>query len=259
MNWKENTIQDNYDSVAKFYGIIEEFSPLLHLYATRIRRVIELSIDLDGLKVLSVGCGPAPLATYILEKKGRYYGIDLSPKILHEARRRNGDNILSLAAGNLEKLPFKSDYFDLLLYLGSLEYINDVKVALKELSRVSRTGAIVIISMQNNLNLYRLWDRYVNPGFLFNSIRKIMKKPKVDKPIERLISLKDIGDYLYNQSIILKDTQYYNFNLFLKPLDRLFSKLSVMTSRRLEFLYHSNMGFLAADFIIIAQQEKQPN
>lgn len=255
-----NAVNKHYNSIATYYGINDKFSSILYIYTTRVKRVIELvgNLDLDGLKVLSVGCGPAPIASQILEKKGRFYGIDLSQDILHKAKKSHESETLLLSAGDMRQIPFQNESFDLLLCLGPLEYVDDVKLVFEEFSRVMKTGAIAIISMQNKFSPYRLWDRYIYSGFLFNAIRKLGHRSISNKPLENLIPINDLKQNLCRYSFAVTDLIYYNFNLMLKPFDRLFPRLSVMTSGRLEFLYHSKVGFFAADFIITAQKVKQP-
>jgi ubiquinone/menaquinone biosynthesis C-methylase UbiE len=58
---------------------------------------------------------------FILDKKGKYFGFDISQNMLHKAKTRHEFKILFyLSAGEVEYLPFQSASFDLLLCLGLL-------------------------------------------------------------------------------------------------------------------------------------------
>jgi len=256
---KHKIVKDHFDLVASFYSDTTGLSPSSHIFTTRIKRVIEMieKLDrLDELNVLSVGCGPATEADYFLERGCQYYGIDLSENMLLEARKSHKqDEAILLTQGSMTKLPFRDAFFDILLCLGSLEYLDDKKLVVSEFFRVMKNNAVIIISMQNRYSVYRLWDHYVYSGLLFNFVRKLSGRKSISKPLEKPDSLGDMKNMLLNQSFIELDHLYYNFNLWVKPFDRLFPKLSVLTSKRLEFLYRHSIGLFPADFIIEARKE----
>ena len=174
--------------------------------------------------------------------------------MLNEAKKRQKNDPLSLSQSDLLNLPFRDTTFDLLLCLGALEYVDDLDTAVEEFSRVMKDEGIIILSMQNQFSLYRLWDRYIYSGSMFNSLRNLRGRPVADKLLEKSLSLRDLRNTLVSHSFIELDYLDYNYNFWLKPLDRVFPKLSVATSERLEFLYRSGIGFLPADFLIKGQK-----
>ncbi|MGZ9164828.1 MAG: class I SAM-dependent methyltransferase, partial [Anaerolineales bacterium] len=152
-------------------------------------------------------------------------------------------------------LPFSNAAFAGALCLGVLEYVDDLDSAVEELSRVLKDDGMVIMSMQNRFSFYRFWERHIHSGFLFNTLRKFGRRPIVDKPMEKLTSLRELKDILSRHHLIVMDALYYNFNIWLKPLDRWFPNLSVRTSRKLESLHLSMLGFLlGADFLVRVQK-----
>lgn len=254
---KYKSVKDHFDLVVSFYGETCEPPPTSHIYITRIKRVIELleKLDcLDELNVLSIGCGPAMEAGYFLKSGSQYYGIDLSEDILHKAKKIHKDGAIFLTQGNMTTLPFRDATFDILICLGSLEYSDDKNMVMSECFRVMKNNAIIIISMQNRFSIYRLWDHYVYRGLLFNFIRKLSGCQILNKPLEKAESLNDLKNTLLKQSFIEVDHLYYNFNIWIEPFDRLFPKLCVATSKRLEFLYRHSIGLFPADFIIEARK-----
>lgn len=255
MTSKHEMIKNQFDSAASFYGVDNDPS-VLHIFSTRVHRISELLGDLNGLNVLDVGCGPGFMIGFILEKKGKYFGLDMSQNMLHEAKTRHeSETPFYLSAGDMEKLPFQSTYFDLSLCLGSLEYVEDLERAVAEISRVMREDSIIIMSMQNRNSIYRWWERHVFPGFLFNALRKLLWRSIVKEPIERLTTIKDLKEILSLHHFVIKDVVYYNFNLWIKPFDSWFPTFSVKTTKKMEFLFCSKVGFLlAADFLVKAQK-----
>lgn len=253
---KHELIKRQFDMAASFYGVNNTL-PVSHIFATRIQRISELLGDLNGLKILDVGCGPGFIMTLILEKNGHYFGFDLSQKMLHEAKmRHNFDTPFYLSLGEVENLPFKDNSFDLSLCLGVLEYVEDLDRTLAEISRVLREDSTIILSMQNKNSIYRWWERHVFPGFLFNALRKLLHKTSLAPPVERLVPIKKFKEILSRHNFTVKEVVYYNFNVWVKPLDRWFPGFSIRTAKKLEVLSHSMLGvFLAADFLIKTQRD----
>jgi 2-polyprenyl-3-methyl-5-hydroxy-6-metoxy-1,4-benzoquinol methylase len=249
-------IKDTFNYAESYHKLYNGVSPLSHLFNTRLARVYELLGSVDGLDVLDVGCGPGMPSIYIMKNGGRYFGIDLSMEMLKENRRTSAAyETHHLAQATVGEMPFPASTFDRALCLGVLEYVEDLELAFDDLSKKMRDNAIVILSMQNPFSIYRLWDRHIHPGFLFNMIRKARGRSVVGEPLEKLTSLKDLKVILARHNLIVKDAIYYNFNLWVKPLDSLFPLLSVSTSKRLEVLYRSMVGlFLGADFLILAEK-----
>ena len=108
-------------------GQIEKFKPLI---------------------VLEVGCGFGRNLRHIINNTSyiqEIYGIDISKKMLKEARRVKGvkpKNILHSYANNM---PFKSDKFDLTITFGLLMHIprSDIKDVINEIIRVSKNNIII--------------------------------------------------------------------------------------------------------------------
>jgi ubiquinone/menaquinone biosynthesis C-methylase UbiE len=61
------------------------------------------------------------------------------------------------AVGQLEALPYADITFDVTLAMGVLEYAN-AGAALHEISRVTRPGGLVIVTMLNPLSAYRITE-----------------------------------------------------------------------------------------------------
>lgn len=251
---RKKSIKEHYNSIAVSYNTSGEFSPISHILDTREKRVSKLLPDYNGRKILSAGCGPAPMASYITKGTGIYFGLDFSLQMLLEAQNRLKGQELRLSEGDILELPFQNESFDILLCLGALEYVNDVQKAIAEFSRVIMDDGSIILSMQNKNSLYRLWEHQVYYGQLYNSLKQHKRHPNISKPLEKLTSLNDIISMLNSSSLEVTDLIFYNFNFLPRPLDERFPKLSVSISRKFEFLYKSRLGILAADFIIKAKK-----
>ena len=65
---------------------------------------------------------------------------------LTHCRKRNPDRDLRLALGEAEALPFRDRQFDAVLSIGGFNHFNDPEAALREMLRVVRPGATIVIS-----------------------------------------------------------------------------------------------------------------
>jgi SAM-dependent methyltransferase len=111
-------VEQVFDGIARFYdGLVERFGhdpracDYGHANSQRIKfQVLAGATDYAGLSVLDVGCGFADFADYLEGRFGavRYSGIDLSPRMIAEARRRRPD--LDLRVANLAALPADRQY-----------------------------------------------------------------------------------------------------------------------------------------------------
>lgn len=88
--------------------------------------------------------------------------LDQSPAMVEHCMANVRDvGEVGASVGRLEAMPYATASFDVTLALGALEY-TDVRAAVRELSRVTRPGGLVVVTMLNPLSLYRAaeWTVY---------------------------------------------------------------------------------------------------
>jgi ubiquinone/menaquinone biosynthesis C-methylase UbiE len=114
----------------------------------------------DGLRILDFGCGPGyDLVGFATQSKpARLVGVDVSRSSLDEASRRlalHGAAVELLRHDvNAAPLPFEDGSFDLVHASGVLHHTPDARLALRELRRVAKTGAIAQIMVYNRASLW---------------------------------------------------------------------------------------------------------
>jgi len=94
--------------------------------------------------VLSVGCGPAIVESALSECGFRMTGLDIS----QEALDRAPDNIRTVAA-SAEDMPFPASSFDAVIYVASLQFIEDYGKAVKKTACVLRPNGKLIVMLLN--------------------------------------------------------------------------------------------------------------
>jgi ubiquinone/menaquinone biosynthesis C-methylase UbiE len=112
-------------------------------------RMLEESPPRPGDRLLDVGCGLghelqrlAPL----VGPEGHVAGIDISPAMVAEARRRAAvlDLPVAVAVGDAHALEFPDEHFDLCRVERVLRYLERPETAVREMARVVRRNGVVI-------------------------------------------------------------------------------------------------------------------
>jgi ubiquinone/menaquinone biosynthesis C-methylase UbiE len=98
-----------------------------------------------GLDLLDVAVGDGVYLDW-LPAEWRIVGVDISRSQLEACRRRASGRSVWLAQGEAEDLPLESQSFDAVLSIGAFNYFNDPEGALREMIRVARPGAPIIVS-----------------------------------------------------------------------------------------------------------------
>src|SRR5215207_3028473 len=98
-----------------------------------------------GRTVLDVGCGTGVFLRTAADRRATVCGIDASQALLEIARERVPD--ADLCVGDLQRLPYVDDCFDVVCGFNSFFYADDMVAALREAGRVAKPGAPVVIQV----------------------------------------------------------------------------------------------------------------
>ena len=133
----------------------------------RWRRFLVSRIDAGPRDtVLDVATGTGAVARELLARKRcTVVGLDQSPEMLAEARRRLPASV-TLLEGSAEALPFPDGAFDALTFTYLLRYVDDPAAVLRELARVVRPGGTMAgLEFAVPHGVWRpLWELYVRVG-----------------------------------------------------------------------------------------------
>ena len=110
--------------------------------------MLALAGTVDGQQVLDVGCGEGRFCRLLGERGARTTGLDPTPGLLAEARRRHTAG--SYVQGWAESLPFANASFHLVVSYLSLLDIAGFRPAIAEMARVLRTGGQLLIANMNS-------------------------------------------------------------------------------------------------------------
>lgn len=240
---RDRVIQ-HYNRLAPRYSeLYQGRTRLAHFYNIRQARVLEF---LDGVakgsRVLEVGCGPAYLAGNIVMKDMQYVGVDISTGMIELCKERNSKvDAAEFFVGDTQRLAFSSSCFDVVLCLGMLEYVPREEMAIKEMARVLRRNGTCIISGINKWSPYNTWDRLLYRKVTGRRPAAIVHEYHAEKGYRELLA---------HGSLRVEDVVYFDFNVFLPPLDRRIASMAVAASEKLEPCCRSRLRKLGNGFLI---------
>lgn len=92
--------------------------------------------DVDGLRVLDIGCGAGQLSQELVARGATVTGIDVSSAMVALAEDRHGD-IATFVAGDIsDPLPFETGSFDVVVASLVMHYLEDWTPVFREIGRV---------------------------------------------------------------------------------------------------------------------------
>lgn len=160
-------------------------------------------------RILDAGCGTGLLVER-MQSFGEIHGIDISSEAIKFSKKRGLRNIHQ---GSVTKLPFKKNFFDLIVSIDVLyhKWVTDDSLALKEFNRVLKPGGVLILKLPAFSWLARKHDQVV-----------YTKKRYSIKELEKLISLTNFK--------IIKGSYFFFLLLPFVFMERLFKKRRVRSS-----------------------------
>jgi SAM-dependent methyltransferase len=123
-------------------------------------------VDLDGARILDIGCG---IGTYV--KRFRQYtddvhGIEVEPERVEEASRELPNIVCAVG----EALPYPDDHFDLVFSNEVIEHVADDRKTTQEAVRVTRPGGHIVFFAPNRLWPFETHGAYFGKRYVFGNI-----------------------------------------------------------------------------------------
>jgi len=132
--------------------------------------------------ILSVGCGTGIIERE-LEKSGKVeiIGIDMDDDMLQIARKR-----ITAIKGNAAWLPFASRRFDGVIFITSLEFIEEYRKAIREGYRVLKNEGKILAMMLNTKSKY-FNEKERKGGYISRNLKN--STFKIEKQIEKYFEI----------------------------------------------------------------------
>lgn len=124
------------------------------------KRIIK---NLEFSNCLDVGCASGYMISEVAKKypKAKYFGVDVYKKAIDYAKKRYPK--ISFRVTKEDKLPFKANNFDLILFYETIEHVQNPQKVLKEIKRVLRKGGHLVLAMDSGNLMFRIiwfiWEK----------------------------------------------------------------------------------------------------
>ena len=139
---QKHSIMQRYNATAKIYDM---------RYAEE--QIIKIETALRSVKlkkhslVLDCGCGTGLLFSYVAEKAEMIVGLDVSRKILDEARKKaKSFNNISLVLADADYTPFKNNVFSHVFAVTLLQNMPNPEKTLTEVCRIAKENAFIVVT-----------------------------------------------------------------------------------------------------------------
>jgi ubiquinone/menaquinone biosynthesis C-methylase UbiE len=257
-NKQKNYIKDYFDEYSKEYHkdhyIKKGHQVLYPVLAVRMRYMAEMLSDFKkNGKIIDIGCGTGEMLQVLEEKKFNPFGMDYSFEMLREIFKETGGEKYPLINGDIENLSFKNGSFDGIICAGVIEYLNEDKKALHEISRVLKPGGFAVISLSNRLSPARIFEPFVHnligqkiKGFIK---KNILRKKSLLYPPFRTHIPGSFNNKAKSEGLILREFNYYHFQPIPWPFNRVFHRFNISRGLKMERLSRTKIGFLGRGYI----------
>jgi 2-polyprenyl-3-methyl-5-hydroxy-6-metoxy-1,4-benzoquinol methylase len=150
MNFEE--LRRFYDDEARRWGDSARTAQYVSRGNFRLlqRNIFKWTRSRRRLKILDAGCGTG-LFSAPLVRRHEVHGVDFSEESLRFAARHG----LRAVRADLAQLPYENSVFDLVLCIGVWQHLHDSRMVLRELSRVTHPGGLVVVATINRDSLQR--------------------------------------------------------------------------------------------------------
>lgn len=121
---------------------------LLEFYRgdSRLSAVLKMA---QGRKVLDVGCHMGFFSRILAENDKEVVAVDILGASIDIAKAFNQIDGVQYKKGDLFELKFADNEFDVIVFLETIEHLNEPTLFLKEFFRILRPGGCLIVSTPN--------------------------------------------------------------------------------------------------------------
>ena len=151
----------------------------LELEVEHMNRYIFARDLVKNKKVLDAACGTGYGTALLAQSAERVFGIDISKEAISYAESNYSAKNVNFAVANIEKLPFESDFFDVVVSFETIEHVDTQKQEkfLSEVKRILKKDGIFIISTPNK-EVYknRVKNHFHLSEFSFDDFKSFLEK-----------------------------------------------------------------------------------
>lgn len=170
INLAKPLVEEHFRQAAPFWESIYGSSDVYSIIHRKRRELVLSFAERMCLpkrsKALDVGCGAGSISVGLAELGFFVNAIDPVPEMISLTSRAASQSGLGTAiipqTGDIDRLPFAAESFDIVLAIGVLPWLKSYDDALNEVRRVLKPGGFFIANIDNRLALHRLLDPGMN-------------------------------------------------------------------------------------------------
>lgn len=199
----------------------------MHPYNARREAVIRMLKGVRPAVVVDIGCGTGDYAPLFDPAITKYIGIDISEKMIEQCHRLYPK--YSFTVGDADRTGLPCECADLVLSIAVLEYYTDPEAHMLELTRVCKSGGLIIIAAPNGEDMSKRREKKIA-----NGLRPVIKlKHKIYRKKNGTLGSRKISDVLHERhteremdvlgkrfGIRLTETRFVNFQFIPRIFDQ---------------------------------------
>jgi 2-polyprenyl-3-methyl-5-hydroxy-6-metoxy-1,4-benzoquinol methylase len=256
---EKSEIPQRYDKIAEKYierGNIPFYDTkdkvYLYLYKKNLEEILSLLGNFRNKKILDAGCGGGFYSIPLAMLSDEIYTLDISLKNLEILKKRSESlSNVHISRGDIENLPYNSDFFDFILLLGVLEHLPNTRKAVEDLRRVlAPKGKILCLVPNHNGVFWRI--NKLKSKFRSGSGENDLSQPEYSLNSKYLIrifeenNLKILDFFAFNFGVVLKCFEFVPKIEKLHPL-----------CKKVEHAFNRSIAksIIGTDYIFILQKE----
>jgi 2-polyprenyl-3-methyl-5-hydroxy-6-metoxy-1,4-benzoquinol methylase len=149
---------EDYDAWHAALEVDEGASTPWHVLA---RELLEPARDLQGKRVLEIGCGRGGFAAWLSRQGALVTAADFSPGAIKAARAHFTDSGVTWSVQDIQHIELPGASFDTVVSCETVEHVPEPRRAIAELARVLRPGGTLVLTCPNYFGLMGLYRGYL--------------------------------------------------------------------------------------------------
>ena len=105
-----------------------------------------------GEAILDAGCGTGIFTADIVNAGARVMELEVSLNMLDRALSKYAGRVFWPVSGDMRSLPFFDSSFHKAVSITAIEFIQDARVAINKLFRVTKPGGLIVVATLNSLS-----------------------------------------------------------------------------------------------------------
>ena len=140
---RKNLIMTNDEDPLNFY-----YYPLIGLvYRKRLANSLRLLGDKKFDQLLDIGFGSGILFRELGERATQTHGIEVHDKVEAVATALAAEGLHpALHHAGIEAIPYQDQFFDAVISISTMEHLDNLDAALREVKRVLKAGGVLVLS-----------------------------------------------------------------------------------------------------------------